>query len=78
MFVSDQRERTKCWQFPYLAVAPGHLRMPEFPLEEQGLSETHWSELRISVTVFSSFFPMKLAAAHAYVRATRTSLAEKD
>jgi hypothetical protein len=25
------------------------------------------------VTVFSSFFPMKLAAAHAYVLATRTS-----
>jgi hypothetical protein len=25
------------------------------------------------VTVFSSFFPMELAAAHAYVRATRTS-----
>jgi hypothetical protein len=25
---------------------------------------------RVTLTVFSSFFPMKLAAAHAYVRAT--------
>jgi hypothetical protein len=33
---------------------------------------SNWSGLRITVTVFSAFFPMRLAAAQAYVRATRT------